>query len=658
MDGSTVAFASLDELDQQGEGRSDLLHLHSTGGSAVKVEGCSDSWRGGAEALACKEASGTSTAADSPPETSPVAPADAGFPAAEVSVHAAEEEQTLAETTACDHSAAPQQQLPPSASPASASDAQDEGPIDAVAGAAATVAVEALHKSEKLSESHSHYLLRSSGQGVSKAWEGAIKHAAAAASATASRVATTDFSALKVTANPLLAAASYIGLGASWDSSSADTEGNAICKKAESGAATAPAENVREANSHNSERGSLGCEEAPPPDSEGSASSRWLLGRLRLPGVTQWLCSTNVGCDRPQSCTVAVADTETELEGSEAEAAAQEHLATVSRTYPTAAAAAGAGSLQGQDARRQEELVTADCGFSCTPSTPKATRVVKGLLDARKQERATVAGEGGAGCCTGCCTAEPVKTPEGFEPVLTSLEETEVTAIACEHCLVPDLGGERGRMNDEGSESAQTATDRLQQQQKQKLWESLRSTMATSSRRSVDVVQQAATTAASAAGAATRALDALVVPLFGTCMHPTTHERVGSQHIVLEEENCPDQAGGNAEGPEELLHVNGREDEHSQANELACGASETNSRSLLTELQRRQQALAEAVRNRSTNFFQHSVALTSSSSFSEARYHLAEIVDTGGPEVGRHRLSVNSLSTSICIFPLPRAVKE
>lgn len=94
--------------------------------------------------------------------------------------------------------------------------------------------------------------------------------------------------------------------------------------------------------------------------------------------------------------------------------------------------------------------------------------------------------------------------------------------------------------------------------------------------------------------------------------------------------------------PDEEREEGGTTPEHVQSIANGIGEQQTASESantgaapagLLLELQRRQHAIAEELRQRSSNLLQHSVALTTSSSLSEARYHLAEIVDTGGPEV-------------------------
>ncbi|CDI74323.1 hypothetical protein, conserved [Eimeria praecox] len=630
MDGHT-ACTSLSVLDNRGEDGSDM-GKHTTGESPMKIDGSSAPWEGESEVGACKEACGTSTAADSPPETSPVVPLDRTLPASKVGAQAAEGEQAVAGLTTCSHSALPEQQLPPCALPAFSSDPHEKGPADTVASPVAALAVEAPGKPEEPIESRANSLLRTSGQMASQAWESARTHAVAAASATATSVATTDFSGLKeATAKPLLAAVGYIGLGSFLDVPSLDSEEKTLCKGAKSGDDPTRAKGASETGNSKIEGGSPTGTEASATNSDGSTSPGGLLGRLRLPAVTKWLCAANVGCDRQLSCTVTVADADTELEGSEAEAAASEHMARVNGTSVHADAAAGAGSMQKEDSLQGEYLPTVGSGAFCTPSTPEAQRVVGGcFLDGHKLEKATSGAESGVGR-----TAMSVEAPMGVQQVLTSLEKTGDTTIACEHSLLPDQDGEEKGVKEESSEAgAPAAAGRLQQgqHQKQKLWASLRSVLATSSRRSVDAVQKAATAAASAAGAATRALDGMVVPLLGNCMHPTTQVHADSQQAGLEEKDCPKRAEGEEVG-QEGLRADGEGGEQSQPDQLNSGASQTNSRGLLTELQRRQQALAEAVRNRSTNFLQHSVALTASSTLSEARYHLAEIVDTGGPEV-------------------------
>ncbi|CDJ29286.1 LOW QUALITY PROTEIN: uncharacterized protein EMH_0048400 [Eimeria mitis] len=283
--------------------------------------------------------------------------------------------------------------------------------------------------------------------------------------------------------------------------------------------------------------------------------------------VTQWLCSANVACSQPLSCTVPVADAETELEGSEAEAAASEHLASVGLASATATATAAAAAvpaggavsdnLQCQDSVEGEEHCIADGGTDCAPSTPRATRGARErLLDGRKRVTAagTVVGDGG----DGCRTAVSPEALLGFERELAKLEKTADAAIACEHSLLPDMGRQGEGVSEEGAKAAAAATTEGMQQdqrQKQKLWKSLQSMLATSSRRSVDVVQQTASTAASAAGAASRALDGLVMPLLGRCMQPTTNARGGSQEAGSEEENGPERAGRKEEGQGDLQGV-------------------------------------------------------------------------------------------------------
>lgn len=180
--------------------------------------------------------------------------------------------------------------------------------------------------------------------------------------------------------------------------------------------------------------------------------------------------------------------------------------------------------------------------------------------------------------------------------------------------------------------ATRTVPDKLQreaQHQKQTVWASLRSTLADSSRRSVEVAQQVAGTAASAASVANKALDALVLPLFGACMTPQARADGGSSGLA---ESSPEQARSRVDPSVNQPQVQSGGD-RAQSDQPSPGESGPSSSGLLSELQRRQQALAEAVRDRSINFVQHSVALTASSNLSEARYHLAEIVDTGGPEV-------------------------
>lgn len=685
MDVPSAALKSIHALDQRGRGGPEMLYSKATGGEPVEVESCSGSLKMGAGVLACKEACGTSTIADSPPVTSPVvrvggtlSASDGGaqgsegkqiprqIPAGETSEDDLESQQQHQQQHQQQQTQDQQQQqqqqgrqVPPPARAALVNDAQGEELLDALATAVATMAVESPNKSGKPSEYQEKSLLRRSGQVASKAWESARTHASAAVSVTASSVASTDFSTFReATAKPLLAAASYIGLGPFFGSSVASPPGDAPFDQAEPGAGSQCA---CEAEDSNIKWSKCGCAYAPVMDSEGPSSSKWLKGRLRLPAVTDWLCSPSGGCDGQLSCSLALADEETELEGSEAEAAAKQYMATVSGVSTASAGDARTGNLT----TPPQHAPSSDLGGGscCMPSTPKTSGILMEcrLLDARNRAIAAAEDEGKGGCCT----VMSAEAHNGVGPVLASFEKTADTAIACEHCLLPALGGQGGAMNEEDSKArAPAAADTLQQDQpqKQKLWASLSSTLGMSSSRPVGVVQHAATTVSSVAGAASRAIDGLVVPLFGSCMQPSTRERVGDELTKLNGEAFSGEGERKCDEPDSLKKDHGEECECEQTRQdhLTRETSQTSSRGLLTELQRRQQALAEAVRSRSTNFLQHSVALTASSTFSEARYHLAEIVDTGGPEVGSsgfnnlRNISSSELRCSAALLQIPK----
>ncbi|CDJ29285.1 LOW QUALITY PROTEIN: uncharacterized protein EMH_0048390 [Eimeria mitis] len=155
MDGQVAALVSVNTLDEHDESGSapEMLRTHAAVCSDGELEkGCSTAWGGGPDALTMKEACGTSTAADSPPDTSPVVHAHAEIPATGAGEGACEGEHVHADSIACnDHSdGSQQQQTPPSAiaAPVSA-DKEEEVAADAVPAAAATVAADEPDKSEK-----------------------------------------------------------------------------------------------------------------------------------------------------------------------------------------------------------------------------------------------------------------------------------------------------------------------------------------------------------------------------------------------------------------------------------------------------------------------------------------------------------------------------
>lgn len=157
-------------------------------------------------------------------------------------------------------------------------------------------------------------------------------------------------------------------------------------------------------------------------------------------------------------------------------------------------------------------------------------------------------------------------------------------------------------------------------------WQALITTLSHSSRRPAAVVEQATNLAISAARAADRAFDALVAPVFSACKFPSEHGVDSGEN--WSEEQLPE----TAESPE----LRGTAGAAAEAGQLVRQSTRRQLQEMLATVQQRQQEISEELKRRSINVLEHSVALTTSSSISEARYHLAEIADTGGPEVSAY----------------------
>lgn len=344
---------------------------HGLGGSYLKTEGNAASLDAREEAVTLKEACGTSTTADSPPGCSPLGPTLAAS-----TVEGEDVRQRVVPMSSMP-SSNPTEELTLPGPPllASASCVGDDLALDAVAAAAATVAVEAMSKLQEPQESRTAELLENSARVASSVWKSARMTATTAAAVTASRVATTDFSALsEATAKPLRAAAEYVGLSSYLGSCTAVEKDKRDGKHSEGGATLAVEGAPEPAGSAD---GSTFSGNVPAPvGKEGVASYSWSLGSFRLPALPLCFCAPNAGRDKPLSCTVAVAvaDAETELEGSDAEAAAAE--------YMTASASAcirnvNAGASTEEQGRPQTETPFEAGDSSDTPGTPKVVESVE-----------------------------------------------------------------------------------------------------------------------------------------------------------------------------------------------------------------------------------------------------------------------------------------
>lgn len=179
--------------------------------------------------------------------------------------------------------------------------------------------------------------------------------------------------------------------------------------------------------------------------------------------------------------------------------------------------------------------------------------------------------------------------------------------------------------------AAAARAQRAMEPQLRTVWNTLRKTVADSSQSSIQAVQRAAGSAISATGAGDRALGVLAFPLFSACTTPPAGGQ-GNGETASQGGEGSDAGEYAGESSERSIKVDGNASEEMASAEQVNDADAT-SQGLLGGLHRRQQVIAEELRKRSTNLLQHSVALGASSTLSEARYHLAEIVDTGGPEV-------------------------
>lgn len=425
-----------------------------------------------------------------------------------------------------------------------------------------------------------------------------------------------------------------------------------------------------------------------------------LLRQFSQAALPQWWCSSTSKSKRLLSCTAAVVDSDTELQGSEAEAAAGAHMAAlsaasvdafrgsnatrcphdhsdseegVSPTFPQSPramiAAVGSGvkvaaamtqAGTGTDTTTEAHSVNFDGPLKAHERNGRQLGVYGTGRDEPPFSRSSTGGSetwsrslsseaeellqllqeraaraGGLSDC--CCPAQDAETggsraaaadprdAQGLLLQLTRLQEaTDAVVAAGREALEREQEG----LDDGSSEAAAAATiaraQRVLQQQKQTVWTSLLGSIAESSRRSVEAVQRAAGTAV--AGAADRALDSLVLPLIGACRAPTTHLHEGDDYLP------PDVVFAEGGNDEENVQTRTRSSEQVEPLPEVTNP-EPAPQGLLLELQRRQHAIAEELRQRSNNLLQHSRGLTTSSTLSEARYHLAEIVDTGGPEV-------------------------
>lgn len=343
---------------------------HGLGGSYLKAEGNATSLLAGEEAATLREACGTSTTADSPPGCSPMGSTLATSPVGE---NAQQRVVPMSSVPSSSPTETPTLSGPPSL--ASASCVGDDMALDAVAAAAATVAVEAMSKLQEPRESRTAELLENSARVASSVWKSARITATTAAAVTASRVATTDFSALsEATAKPLRAAAEYVGLGSYLGSCTAAEKDKRDGEHSEGGATLAVEDAPEPAGSADGSRFSGNV--PVPVGKEGVASYGWSLGSLRVPVLPLCFCAPNAGRDKPLSCTVAVAvaDAETELEGSDAEAAAAEYMTS------NASACIGivnAGAPTEEQDRPQTESPLGAGDISDTPGTPRVVEAVE-----------------------------------------------------------------------------------------------------------------------------------------------------------------------------------------------------------------------------------------------------------------------------------------
>ncbi|KAL8272277.1 hypothetical protein Esti_003794 [Eimeria stiedai] len=506
--------------------------------------------------------------------------------------------------------------------------------------------------------------------GALRAWEAAKAAAAAAASAAATTVAATDLSGLtETTASVLAAAGGGLGTlrGLSTDLSQKQVDTSGISEDVEAADRLTVPESAHAGHQQRSRvTGNAGS------TSNEACHSR-LLRLLRLPALPQWLCSSpgTSTSNAALGCSPTLADKDTELHGSEADAAAAAHMAAVVAASAVGSSI-GAGTKRGPDGCYDEpanpflpnataEPTAARGDFLLPPcaenSALRGPAGVPRALDSNLQienaastcprdehtsddastpadtaERLLQLLEDRAACAATLTSsssgpAEKVDTSVLQQQLLQLQEATDAVLAAAPGLMQLDAAGLESISPEAVAATAERA-ERVIQEQKQTAWASLLSSLAESSRRSVKAVQRVAGTAACAPGAnAPASTDTSVFPLFGACRNSATHV----EEDLQADESCSEQqnAAGEVQGPDQCTADRSAQ---RQAEPEPVGTQAARL-GVLIALQRRQQAIAEELRQRSANLLQHSVALTTSATLSEARYHLAEIVDTGGPEV-------------------------
>ncbi|KAL8434202.1 hypothetical protein ACSSS7_003303 [Eimeria intestinalis] len=492
--------------------------------------------------------------------------------------------------------------------------------------------------------------------GALRAWEAAKAAAAAAASAAATTVAATDFSGLsEATASVLAAAGGGLGAVGGLSTVLPQRQGDTkITSESVEGAdrLTTP-ESAQAAHQQRSRvTGNAG-------NKSNEAGRSRLLGLLQLPTLPQWWCSapSTSTSSAALGCPPTLADQDTELQGSEADAAAAAHMAAVAAAS-TVSSSIGAGTKCGPDGCADEpvkastpnatgEARAARGGSVPLPSAenPASTSTVaiprvlvsnvqpeNPASTCRRDESTTDAPADTAGrllqlledraACAAELTSSSSSSSEGvdtsvLQQQLLQLQKATNAVLAAGPGLMQlDAAGLQSISPEAVAATAERA-ERVIKEQKQTAWASLLSSLAESSRRSVKAVQRVAGAATCAPGTnALASTETPIFPLFGACRNPSTHV----EQDVQADESCGEQQNG--------ADPSGRP----QAEPVPVGTQAARL-GVLIALQRRQQAIAEELRQRSANLLQHSVALTTSATLSEARYHLAEIVDTGGPEV-------------------------
>ncbi|KAL8447085.1 hypothetical protein Emed_004609 [Eimeria media] len=533
---------------------------------------------------------------------------------------------------------------------------------EALAAAAAAAEAEALAAAAAVNSAATAPLAARTF-GALRAWEATKAAAAAAASAAATTVAATDFSGLSEATASVLAAAGG-GLGA--------VRGLSTDRSQKQGDTSITSNDAASA-------GPAGHQQRPTPTgnagntSNNEAGRSRLLGLLQMPALPQWLCSSSgtSTSNAALGCPPTLADKDTELQGSEADAAAAAHMAAV-----VAASAVtnsiGALTKDATDGCSDEPAKpftpnaapepTAATGYSVLPPGAEHSALTgiagvplaldsnfqrgnpasTGLSDKSTSDEASAPAdtaerllqllEERAACAATLTSsssgpAEEVDTSVLQQQLLQLQEATDAVLAAGPGLMQLDAAGLESISPEAVAATAERA-ERVIKEQKQTAWASLLSSLAESSRRSVKAVQRVAGTAACASGAeAPASTDSSVFPLFGACRNPATHVEGDAQA----DQSCRAQQNGVGEiqSPDSFLADRSGQP---QAEPEPVGTQAARL-GVLIALQRRQQAIAEELRQRSANLLQHSVALTTSATLSEARYHLAEIVDTGGPEV-------------------------